>query len=284
MGNFWKGIIVFLLVVVVVMIWLASPEWMDIACGWMGFSCPVSFGETYIALNALFSSLVVLGILLLLASQHSRQKDLVRMIGEAGKKQENPKGDKPVDALVLQGFENTFFQMFGLYRDAIASVTLAVDNPDGTTVHTGIRAFDVLKTIGYYDENYKKYASRFQIYLRMVYRLLHFIRMGPIPNRNKPFYAAIFSSQLTDSELHFLFFNALQEEHQGTLKPLVEEYGILEYIDFDRVWPRLMIEYAIGAFGENARLRGLYAEEMELHTMLESDAGQREPDAAGTGS
>ncbi|MDL2286385.1 putative phage abortive infection protein [Desulfococcaceae bacterium OttesenSCG-928-F15] len=265
--NFWNGIIVVLLIVIVVMVWVSSPGLMAALCGWMGAkgaACPADFGETFVALDALFSGLAFLGIILLLISQ---RKEFARASIEAGEKY-----DKQVETMILHGFESTFFHMFTLYKDAVASTAFTVKNYEGTWDYTGLQAFDELKKIGYYDEYYKRYSSHFQIYLRTVYQILNYIRISHI--ENKHFYAALFRTQLSDSELHFLFFNCLQEHTQGKLKALVEEYSIFEHIDPYTVWPPLLIEYSVKAFGENPTLCEMYAEEKERHAMLEPATSQ----------
>lgn len=262
--SFWNGIVIALLLVIVVMVWISSPGLINLFCGWMGAGCPVSFGEAFVALNALFSGFAFLGIILLLVSQ---QKEFARASGKAGEKY-----DKQVETMILHGFESTFFHMFTLYKDALASTAFTVKNYEETWDYSGLQAFDELKKIGYYDEYYKRYSSHFQIYLRTVYQILNYIRISPI--ENKHFYAALFKTQLSDSELHFLFFNCLQEHTQGKLKAFVEEYAIFEHIDPYTVWPPLLIEYAVNAFGENATLREMYAEEKERHAMLEPGTSQ----------
>lgn len=254
--GFWNGFTIFLMVVLLVLVWIASPVLMNILCEeaelLFGISIPpLSLGELFIALGTLFVALAFFCMILVFSAQQEQMDRLSRVFSERYENQEK--------TLIQQNFENRFFRMLDLFRDARTVTGIHVKVFENTREYLGQRAFDEMKRIGYHTEYYKKLSVNFNTYLRTVYRILQYIHDSSGTDRE--LYASLFKTQLSDSELHFLFFNCLQDLYKEKLKPLIEEYAVLENMDSGSVLQPLLMEYSINAFGENTTLREMYAAE-----------------------
>lgn len=206
------------------------------------------FGETFGAVNALFSGFAFAWIIITVYLQ-SQELALQRQELEytrtelRGQKEQLQQQNK---TLKVQKFETTFFQLLQLHHEIVNAIERYVGNHPVR----GRRNFDSFyrEFIGSYDAEYKKdphsdpliiiersYLAFFTQkepdlghYFRNLYNIVKYVDTSDI--ENKKFYTNLIRAQLSVPELMLLFYDGLSSLGKDKFKPLIERYALLKNI------------------------------------------------------
>lgn len=236
----------------IILVWATYPAWIgnfflipsdEKLQGVLG-----TFGDSFGALNTLFSGLAFSGIIISIFLQSKELKETRGEIKAQGKQFE-----LQTEALTKQIFENTFFQLLHLHNEITQSIT--VDQLGSFSANkrdlTGRGAFKELysnkfgqhifvyelglnesecpdNTNDYYLMFHEVYGSQLGHYFRNIYQILKFVDQGSVVN--KKFYTNLLRAQLSSYELALLFFNCLSDLGIEDFKPLVEKYEFFEHL------------------------------------------------------
>lgn len=283
----WK-IVSLLVIVAVVLLWGFYPVWSYIYKDWFAntwLSEMGVFGDSFGALNTLFSGLAFTGIIISIIIQSQElsetRKDINRQIREF---------ESQTEVLKKQAFENTFFQMLTVFRSNldISYINERNENDDSMEVFTGRRMFNKIlrkvRSMFFIRMKRKGYtplkAIRFVYatidsthgesvgpYFRILYQMLRFIDESNMTHVEKKLYSNIVRSQISSHELCIAFFCGLSVHGDGLLKMYLEKYEFFEHLELRLLVPmiggehvaELIREYDIQAFGKtNERIIELY--------------------------
>jgi hypothetical protein len=179
------------------------------------------FGDSFGALNALFSGLAFAGVICALLLQQEELKTTHV-------------------ALARQGFENTFFKLLSLHQEIVNSVQYSeksgrqafltiwgriVKEAKRQTIQNRDTPIDIAASIKIYEEIYYKTQHILGHYFRNLYRIIKFFDQSSIVD--KKFYTDIVRAQISNQELMLLFYNCLSAHGIEKFKPLVEKYSLL---------------------------------------------------------
>lgn len=130
---------------------------------------------------------------------------------------------------------------FTIYESLRGNYGFATDNTIEERINTA------------YSKLYQEYGDLLGHYYRNLYRIWKNINETEIEGFDKKFYAKLVRAQLSENEILLLFYNCLwvQEYDEGNFKELIEEYELLEGINYDRLIDREHSEtmYLQTAFG-----------------------------------
>ena len=89
-----------------------------------------------------------------------------------------------------------------------------------------------------YSKLYRKYGNFLGHYYRNLYRMFKNINDTKIKGFNKKYYAKLIRAQLSEFEILLLFYNCLWVDDDSNFKKLVEDFGLLEGINYDKLLDR----------------------------------------------
>ena len=184
------------------------------------------------------------------------------------------------ESIKLQNFENTFFNMIDLHNSNISNLILTQylqpssriqyyfinnkpvslkDNKDYNSKKAIAQLVSIFKQYNKdYNENdivlsyeyfYKEYEEILSHYFDTIYQILYFIKQNE--NSNKSQYSNLFRSQFSKSELKLLYYHGTSRFALKTLKPLLESFQFLEYIDLKNENEKDICRYKYNAYGNN---------------------------------
>ena len=215
------------------------------------------WGDSFGVVTAFVTALAFIGLIWTIRQNSKQiaiqQKELKIQIEEQRLMREEVAGQTKLFAaqsrtLQLQSFENSFFQLLGLYNNIVNSIELVVVERKlvgrkcfheffnglrgGLGGGSGKEKQEVLK---YIDETYEKLFSVFPIigqYFRNLCNIFKFVDESDlIEERKKKRYTDLIRAQLSSDELKVLFCACLSTR-EADFKPLVEKYAVLEDMDF----------------------------------------------------
>lgn len=219
-----------------------------------------TFGDMFGSLNALFSGLAFIGVIVAILLQKSelelQRQELEETRGELrGQKVQLEEQNK---TFRKQSFEGTFFQLLKLYNDLVNSTDietkLSILPNSKTTVTTGRDSFVKLYTNfssmvfqsvskekkedseivlsniieSSYEKFYEKYESDLSHYFRTIYNIIKFVDHSSIDN--KKFYTNILRSQLSSHELLLLTYNCRSFHGCEKMLPYLKTYDLLKHL------------------------------------------------------
>ncbi len=173
------------------------------------------------------------------------------------------------ESIKRQNFESAFFQLMRLNNENVTQLSGTVDGfkvegrasfekwynqifrPDFQAWiqrHHGSESSSEKTAIDYYLDFYKSNQANFAHYFRTLYHIFKFVKFAELSPDEKKRYASLARAQLSANELAFLFYNGLSPLGEK-FKPLIEEYGLLEHLDKDKLLsPSHMSFYSPKAF------------------------------------
>lgn len=225
-------------------------------------------GDSFGAVNALFSGLALAGIILTILMQRDELK-LQRKELELTRKEMELTRDEFISqnyTLKLQQFENTYFQMLSLFHENINSVTSNtkshpyvgkrlfnvflqnIDNDIETAFRNRFNSIENRKideefykfhedeidkiTIDDFTNYFKVVKSIYQddlsIYFTTLLNILKLIDKAEIDD--KLYYISVISSQFTKSEKLTIFYYTISTNESSDFRSLVEKYNLLDGI------------------------------------------------------
>lgn len=166
--------------------------------------------------------------------------------------------------LGLQRFENTFFQMLGLFQDGISNLDLAPNvHVKGRVAINQIyqqvksRIIEQVhhhadkSSILIYEETFQTHQSSFGHYFRLLFQLILVVHENT-ELKDKMKYFGIVQAHLSADELFLLFYHGLSRNGEPKLKSLIEQYSFFQNLPIDFLFDRSHInDYAKSAFGSN---------------------------------
>lgn len=271
-GNF---LLFVLLVAFVFVIWAYFPSWMGHV-----FSAPLdaelqgvlgTFGDSFGALNTLFSGLAFTGIIVSIFLQ---SKELKETRGEI--KAQGEQFELQTKSLNKQVFENTFFQLIHLHNENIQSISVSHSENGKSRNYLGRSAFTPLymnkygegifryeldlsqdeyptDTNSWYLMFHEVYGSQLGHYFRNIYQIIKFVDQSEV--EDKKFYTNLLRAQLSSYELALLFFNCLSDLGSKKFKPLIEKYEFFEHLPkMDYISDDEFRMYDVKAYGKTNKV------------------------------
>lgn len=260
-GNKHNRLVMAAMFLLVVVLWFSS--WLIITHYIKDPTNQGTFGDTFGAVNALFSGLAFAGLIATLLYQKEElklQREELQQTREElkGQREEFEEQNK---TLKRQRFENTFFNMLSLQQEITNNLFYQDEKENEQTItqhtykgrevfkeiyenatvkyegliypkNTGLKL--VLKHNGYNAYTAIADTTRFDHYFRNLYRIFKYVDTTDLINDDERYeYACIVRSQLSDYELIMLFFNGLSDNGKEKFKPLIEKYAILKNMRSD---------------------------------------------------
>lgn len=267
-----------LLIIAIIVAWALYPVWLPFFFNIVSTAEKITttsnlgtFGDSFGALNSLFSGLAFAGIIVSIVLQSKELKETRVDI-----KAQNEQFRIQNASIKRQVFENTFFQLISLHNEIIQSITIEhlQDGQGKFQIETGRSAFRALyiekfgkaffrfelklaydkyevptNTNDYYLDFHKVYGDQVGHYFRNIYQILKLIDEEEI--ENKKLYSNLLRAQLNSYELGLLFFNCISEIGNERFKPLVEKYEFFEHLPrLDFIADKDIKEYAVSAYGK----------------------------------
>lgn len=220
-----------------------------------------TFGDMFGTVNALFSGLAFVGVIVAILLQRVELKlqreELVQTREELRGQKEQL--EKQNETMQLQKFENSFFQMLSFHHKLLEGTTFTQGDRSIVNGSNAIRikykAFAntslpfELDFNGLFMKHVEKSTSKFGHYFRNLYHIVKFIDEDEIEDKNK--YIGILRAQLSNYEQAFLFYNCLTSKGSG-FKPLVEKFSLLENMNYELLIDfRDIRQYDLKAFGDD---------------------------------
>lgn len=252
--QIWK-VLSCLVVVAVILLWGSYPVWSYIYKDWFAntwLSEMGVFGDSFGALNTLFSGLAFTGIIISIFLQSQELNETRKDINRQTKEFESQ-----TDALKKQVFENTFFQMLTVLKDNAGSVYYNRHHDDGESyvTLTGKVAFkDIFSNLefnvifemgkgGNLLESVRRAYASFDLsysasigpYCRSLYQILKLVDDSSMSDEDKKTYSNIIRAQLSLYEIAIVFFCGLSVYGDGTFKRYLENYEFFEHLSIHTI-------------------------------------------------
>jgi hypothetical protein len=159
------------------------------------------------------------------------------------------------ESIRRQTFESAFFQLLNLHNQNVVQLRGTIngierhgrvcfsewyvrifqsDFPAWLKRNQNKDAKTVATASEYYLSFYATNRANFAHYFRTLYHIFKFVKFGEIPDNEKKRYASLTRAQLSANELAFLFYNGISP-YGLKFKPLIEEFGLLEHLDEDKL-------------------------------------------------
>ena len=228
-------------------LWLGSPFLIEgIVVNWE-FQKHGVFGDSFGAVNALFSGLAFTGLFYAILLQRKELELQRRELRSTRKVLQSQKheAEKQNATLAQQTFENTFFQLLRHHveimndmKTSIGGVSHSgracfeiyfermVSNYNNISSNPSVERSDVLKTVV---ENLAPSMDQsVGHYLRSLHNILDFIDTSQVEQKSR--YARFVTDQLSSSELSVILYCSMFADKYRTLKALLERYSVLRNI------------------------------------------------------
>lgn len=266
-----KSLFIFITVLAIVLWYtnfLAATNWVvfPILLGERG-----TFGDTFGAVNSLFSGLAFIGLFYAIQMQRyevSIARQELKITQDIFDEQQRNLSSQN-HLIKTQTFENTFFNLLSMFSEITNKIDLSriengiqvntygkdtfsvflrrltnQDSLKGARIFGGVE-YDVFD--GAYGDFYKINKNNLGHYFRLLHNLLRFVDKSEIDNKN--FYTNILRAQLSDNEVSLIYYNSLSSASLGTTKPLIERYHMLKYLnENDVIAGKLKERYDLSAF------------------------------------
>jgi hypothetical protein len=212
-------------------------------------------------LNPLFSLLALIALLSTFALQISEHRVSTQELRNSAKALTDQHF-----VMRKQSFETSFFQLINLHNTIINGIDLVDQDENVTKGRDCFAVFvrrinpqlikyplvtittDLFEKI--YQDFYIKAEREIAHYFQMLFCILTFIK--DTDTINKRFYADIVRAQLSSPEVTLLFYHCLSKRHGAKLKPLIEEFSLLENLIKPQVSRALiMSQISHAAFGND---------------------------------
>ncbi len=209
-------------------------------------------------LNPAFSFLALLALLGTFALQ-------VRELRISAKELKNSADAlvKQNEALRVQSFEASFFQLLRLHNEIVGSIDIVSRNGKVTKGRDCFKVFlrrleSTLESEGAesdfdaflvnYDLFYIEHQHEIGHYFRLMYNIIKLV--SRTDGIDKRFYTNLVRAQLSSAELMLLFYNCLSSWGSEKFKPMIEEFALLKTMP-NVTLPKdeLLHQYSPAAFG-----------------------------------
>lgn len=233
------------------------------------------FGDSFGALNTLFSGLAFSGIIVSIVLQSQQLKlnmEEIRLNREELEQTRNEieeQGEQfklQTKAMQKQVFESSFFSMVNLHNTISSKLRDGKDfkymnamfiHTLKTTNHNEKTSIEYLRCV--YEKFMVDAYPKIGHYFRHIYQIVKFIDLSSLSEEDKIIYSNILRAQLSSDEIMLLYINCLCYQRSDKFKKLVEKYCFFEHIyDADlKSMLEAMNEYKVR--GVNGELTDLYS-------------------------
>ncbi len=272
-------------VLAVFIIWYFYPTWAmySVIFGRFvengnGISALGTFGDSFGALNTLFSGLAFVGLYISLRLQSkelSETRDVLKDQSEQLTKQ-SKQFEEQTNGLIRQTFETTFFQLIKHYSDAVDNVSIQVKKSiSDSSMLSKVETLQATDVYAYFIKGYTgtlhniltkdpiseyedffndlmtrgAYKNTFNEPMRVLERILFFVHQSNFSRKEKVFYLSLLSAQMTKSEMQFIFYYGLS--NKGGVKNIIERSGLLANFELECVLPfKIFTMYKLYAYGD----------------------------------
>ena len=208
-----------------------------------------TFGDMFGAVNALFSGLAFAALVYTVWMQRI---ELQLQRKELSLTRQELRGQKiqlteQNATLVMQRFENTFFELLKVHGQIVESIDLQRDDGRTTkgrdcfrTFHHRLRGHfsrtprsskdEVELTIvrKVYQAFFCDHEHELSHYFRHLYHIIKFVKQSDAADKRR--YTNFVRAQLSSYELAMLFYDGISEAGSEKFKPLLEEFAILKHL------------------------------------------------------
>lgn len=197
------------------------------------------FGDMYGGINALFSGLAFVGVIIAIMMQ---SKELSLQRDELEETRKELKGQKEQlqlqnETMQKQQFENTFFQMLKLHNEHMngdiaqnaRTLNRSLGKMYGPTCPKQHQKTALAKIQTYIDDR-----PLFYSYLKALQNVLNFVEKSHVADKN--FYVNLIKSEMNNAYLYLLYFFLMTERGKEMFLDLESEYKLLENLDRDQVF------------------------------------------------
>ncbi len=274
----------------IVLVWSFFPLLLQIINPSNSLNELAQLGDSYGAINSLFSGLALAGIVISIYMQSQdlklNREELKLTRAELALTRDEIKGQTEQleaqadsmkvqnEQILKQSFESTFFQMLGLHNEIVDSLSVVQQatlfSGRGNEMCRGREAFHGLFEMYIErkkaeDKMYnKEKIEDFEFYYKDFYdnhsgEIGHYFRNIYIILKfvdsgdvaDKKFYTNILRAQLSTYELALLLLNCYSEHGKEKHKPLIEKYALFEHLPFmDFPYNEIYQLYEREAFGK----------------------------------
>lgn len=273
MNKLKSVLLVFLPFIVIFLIWFYYPSWIfydklfgSIVTGKDFVKDLGAFGDTYGALNTLFSGLAFAGLIISIRLQ---SKELSETRAEL--KEQSDQFKKQTESLYKQTFEVTFFQLLSLYRETVSNLRLP-DSLCSSIDDTRAKGSQVVSILSdrmvvqaesridisdlasrkytlFMDAYNEMYGDVFSKFVKTIEKILMFVHESSIDKDGKRFYLSLLTTQMTKAEMSFLFYYGIYRK--GKHHHLYVTTGFLSSFELqDTVSVQAFLSYRLSAYGD----------------------------------
>jgi len=250
------------------------------------------FGDSFNILTSLFTGLAFAGVIISVRLQKEELKEVKKEFEEQTKALENQQKE-----MLIQSFDNKFFQMLNLFNNIIDSLNYRQRIPsmnvtcDSRGMHKReqpelkiyekrevlVRIKNILEKENFqtregfqtkFNGLNQEYDTTLKFYFINLYQVLKYIDMHLKDIKEAKNYTNIVRAQLSKDELVLLFYNAIGviPFSEKKYKVLVEKYAFFEHLTYKdltknnnskKVIDILLKEYDLDAFGTNEDLKSI---------------------------
>ncbi len=202
-----------------------------------------TFGDMFGAVNALFSGLAFVGVIIAILLQRQELKYQRDELKLSIKEQRDTRKEfeQQNETMLQQRFENTFFNMLELHKGIIRELKHECDEGQeamltlSNILESEKRLLSVESISNSIILSFQKFKERYghsiDHYFRNLYNIIKFVdRTESLSLKNKKVYTNLLRSQLSDAELILLFYNCLSCDDYAPFKLLLEKYSILKHL------------------------------------------------------
>ncbi|MFQ2050990.1 putative phage abortive infection protein [Aeromonas veronii] len=274
-----------LVIIAVCAAWVFYPVWSGVYRNLLVSSSMAEmgvFGDSFGALNTLFSGLAFTGIIVSIFIQ-SEELKATREELEATRFEMKSQGEQfkaQTEVLNLQVFENTFFNMLKLHGDIVES--MIIRSSRGTDIKgrpvfkmilnecddlqyriSGIHDFVAL-----YEHYHPDNEAVMGHYFRTMYQIINLVDSSSLDDMKKKTYVKILMAQLSTYEIILFFIHCLSKYGEEKYKPLIEKYSFFEHLSISCLRStigrlgslnEMITRYDVSAYGEsNNEVSGFY--------------------------
>ena len=241
-----------------------QPDAFESMTSFAGSETKAAFGDSYGALNTLFSGLAFAGIIVSIFLQSKELRETRREM-----KSQGDQFDLQTQAMNTQIFESKFFQLMHLHGEKAKEVRYERSGEKGQLAFDQLYAAELgvwhSLTVKINDEHtvdqavsgagkyFQHFRGSFGAYFNNFYLILLFIDKSEV--EDKAFYANLLKAQLSSYELVHIFFYGIGKSRKHKFGWLMERYKFFNTLHLDLVIRHEYLNfYEQVAYGANAEI------------------------------
>lgn len=263
--GFWHWFFFLGILGIVILSWLYSPVIVETFFNVEKGNAQALFGDSFGALNTLFSGLAFLGVIYAIILQQ-KELSLTRkeLAGSRLALQEQNETQK------IQRFETTFFNLISLHNETLDTI----ERRYSSHIETGKKVISghvssiisaVKKSLSnqkepdiisifkkVYDQFYKNNSADFGHYFRGLQEIFYIIEVTALPSENEKRYLSILRSHLSNGEMFLLYLHNLEEsETNKNYREYLVKHDFFKGMTVPFLENEEHVEEFLGAYSKN---------------------------------